>query len=119
MLRYLQGMLRHSPRQREPCAGKRNAGQEFVMVRISLGSIAVLGLILGACGPVAPPPVAPEPVFNKLGEGECPEGYTYIPGALFEGECDPDDEPRRPPRDDDDDDDDRRPRDPFAGIDPQ
>ena len=61
-------------------------------------SVAALA-VLGACSQTAPTQViAPEPTFNKLGEGECPEGYTYVPGALFEGTCDPDDDPRNPPR---------------------
>ena len=80
------------------------------MSRLGICSVVAFGFVLSACSePVEMAVITPEPTYNKLGEGECPEGYTYIPGALFEGECDPDDDPRRPPDDDDrpPDDDDR------------
>ena len=65
-----------------------------------ISTVALVSVLaLGACGAPIAPVIHPEPTFNKLGEGECPEGYTYIPGALFEGTCDPDDD--RPPEDDD------------------
>lgn len=70
--------------------------------------LAMLGL--AACSTAPTTMVKPEPTFNKMGDGECTEGYLFdATGAPFEGECIPEDE--RPPEDDDD------PRDPtFTGT---
>ena len=66
--------------------------------------------------------VSPEPIFDKFGDGSCIEGYTYIPGTVPGGECDPDDD-RPDDRPDDPGDDDRPERPDFTlvavPIDPQ
>lgn len=80
-------------------------------MRVLLSASALAIVSLGACGTPPPPVINPEPVFDKLGEGECPERYVYVPGALFEGTCEPEpEEEERPDRDPE------RPRDPTIGV---
>jgi hypothetical protein len=54
--------------------------------------IGVVGL-LGACAQQEEPAmVAPEPIFNKYGEGACVDGYIYVVGATRVPQCIPEDE---------------------------
>ncbi len=102
-------------------------------------TLAVVGLVAACAQQEEPILIAPEPVFNKFGDvssGECVEGYIYVPGAVPEPICIPEDEceeyvdatgqpiecpppPRRDPQFPDDDDDDRptpgRPSNPTGG----
>lgn len=80
-------------------------------MRILLATSAIAAMGLAACS--APPTtmVNPEPTYNKMGDGECDDGYIYIPGTPWMGECIPEPDDERPPDDDDD------PRDPtFTGT---
>ncbi len=53
--------------------------------------IAVAGLV-AACGQQEEMTlVSPQPTFDKYGNGACEEGYTYVPGAVPEMPCVPDD----------------------------
>lgn len=78
--------------------------------------------ILAACASQPEPMISPEPTFDKFGDGQCEEGYVYVPGTaprppecIPEDDCDPitladgsvvwDCPPPPPPPDRDDDDD--------------
>lgn len=80
-------------------------------MRIILATSAIAMLGLAACSTPPTTMVNPEPTYNKMGDGECDEGYIYIPGTPWMGECIPEPDDERPPDDDDD------PRDPtFTGT---
>lgn len=70
-------------------------------MRILLTTSALAMLGLAACSTPPTTLVAPEPTYNKVGDGECDEGYIYIPGTPFLGECVPEPDDERPPDDDD------------------
>ncbi|QMU59147.1 MAG: hypothetical protein GKR98_13675 [Boseongicola sp.] len=64
---------------------------KFIQLLAAVGITAVLS----ACAQ-QPESIRPEPTFDKLGGGECEEGWVYIPGTaprppecIPEDDCDP------------------------------
>lgn len=65
------------------------------MKRLNVIAVAAIAGVLSACAQ-QPELLAPQPTFDKFGDGACEEGWVYIPGTapqppecIPEDECDP------------------------------
>lgn len=63
------------------------------MNSLKLTALTAIAVVLSACAQQEEAPeLRPQPVFDKFGGGSCEEGYVYVPGGPYQGECIPPDE---------------------------
>ncbi len=57
-----------------------------------MATAGIVALLAGCAQQEEHAMVAPEPTFDKYGNGSCDEGWIYVPGAAPENPCIPEDE---------------------------